>query len=52
MGTLFRELLAGQRESFHLEMRYQRRDGVLRWGDLSVFALHEATESISFFVNV
>ncbi|MHB9074757.1 MAG: PAS domain S-box protein [Desulfobaccales bacterium] len=50
MGRLFQELLEGQLESFHLEMSYQRRDGVLRWGDLSVFALHEATEeNISFF---
>lgn len=50
MRILFQELLEGQRESFHLEMRYQRRDGVLRWGDLSVFALHGPTkENISFF---
>jgi PAS domain S-box-containing protein/putative nucleotidyltransferase with HDIG domain len=32
-----------------LEMHYQRRDGVLRWGDLSVFVLHEAEQDISFF---
>jgi PAS domain S-box-containing protein/putative nucleotidyltransferase with HDIG domain len=49
MGPLFQELLGRQRESFNLEMCYQRRDGVLRWGDLSVFALYEATKNTSFF---
>jgi len=40
--SLFQELLEGKRNSFHLEMAYQGRNGSPRWGDLSLFALREA----------
>ncbi len=33
---LFKELLAGNRESYQLEKPYRRKDGTLAWGQLSV----------------
>ncbi len=35
---LFRELVAGKRDLYHLEMRYVRKDGTLRWSN-RIFSL-------------
>jgi two-component system NtrC family sensor kinase len=34
--ALFRELLAGQRDDYHLEKRYLRKDGQVLWANLTV----------------
>ena len=43
---LFRELIEGQRDSFHLEKRYYRKDQTLLWGSVNVSAIRNADGSL------
>jgi PAS domain S-box-containing protein len=41
--ALFQELCAGERDHYHIEKRFFRRDGSLLWGRLSISLLHRAS---------
>lgn len=43
---LYHELISGQRESYHLEKRYIRKDGQVIWGNLTVAMLQKNPPSV------
>ncbi len=50
--ALFQELLAGQRHHYQIEKRYLRKDGVIRWGRLTVSAVRDAAGAILFLIGM
>jgi PAS domain S-box-containing protein len=40
--ALYQELMAGRRESYHMEKRYIRKDGPVVWGQLTVSLVRDA----------
>ncbi|NJR66821.1 MAG: PAS domain S-box protein [Leptolyngbyaceae cyanobacterium CRU_2_3] len=48
---LYRELLAGQRDSYRIEKRYICKDGRLVWVGLTVGAFRDATGEIQFIIT-
>ena len=51
-AELYRQLLAGERDSFRMEKRYVRKDGSLMWGRLSVSRIKGAGDEPAFAVGV
>ncbi|HEY9660838.1 MAG TPA: PAS domain S-box protein, partial [Allocoleopsis sp.] len=49
--ALYRQVLAGQRESFQIEKRYIHKEGHLIWVRLSVAAVRDANGDILFIVT-
>jgi PAS domain S-box-containing protein len=49
---LVRQLMAGERRSFHLEKRYRRRDGRIIWVDTTVSFIGETERMDAFFLWV
>ncbi len=49
--ALYRELLAGHRESFQIEKRYIHKEGHLIWVRLSVAAVRDVNGSVLFIVT-
>lgn len=49
---LYRQLLAGERDSFRIEKRYVRKDGGIMWGRLSVSRIEGAQSEPAFAVGV
>jgi PAS domain S-box-containing protein len=39
--SLFSDLLSGKRDHYHTEKRYRRKDGVLVWGDLTMYIVRD-----------
>ena len=51
-AQLYRQLLAGERDSFRMEKRYVRKDGSVMWGRLSVSRIEGAEGEPAFAVGV
>ena len=51
-AQLYRQLLAGERDSFRMEKRYVRKDGSVMWGRLSVSRIEGAEDEPAFAVGV
>ncbi len=51
-GELYRQLLAGERDSFRMEKRYVRKDGSVMWGRLSVSRIEGTEGEPAFAVGV
>jgi diguanylate cyclase (GGDEF)-like protein/PAS domain S-box-containing protein len=51
-ADLYRQLLAGQRDSYRIEKRYVRKDGDVMWGCLSVSRIEGAEGEPAFTVGV
>jgi PAS domain S-box-containing protein len=51
-AELYRQLLAGERDSFRIEKRYVRKDGGIMWGRLSVSRIEGAEGEPAFAVGV
>ncbi len=51
-AELYRQLLAGERDSFRMEKRYVRKDGSVMWGRLSVSRIEGAEGEPAFAVGV
>lgn len=49
---LFKELLAGKRESYQLEKRYIRKDGQVMWGQLTVSLARSAAGEPQFAIGM
>ncbi|MGA7936368.1 MAG: PAS domain S-box protein, partial [Kovacikia sp.] len=45
---LFRQLIAGEIDSYQIEKRYVRKDGQILWSKLAVSAVRDATGAIQF----
>lgn len=51
-AELYRQLLAGERDSFRMEKRYVRKDGSVMWGRLSVSRIEGVESEPAFAVGV
>jgi diguanylate cyclase (GGDEF)-like protein/PAS domain S-box-containing protein len=51
-AQLYRQLLAGERDSFRMEKRYVHKDGSVMWGRLSVSRIEGAEDEPAFAVGV
>src|SRR5215210_532433 len=51
-AELYRQLLAGKRDSFRMEKRYVRKDGSVMWGRLSVSRIEGTEDEPAFAVGV
>jgi diguanylate cyclase (GGDEF)-like protein/PAS domain S-box-containing protein len=51
-AELYRQLLAGKRDSFRMEKRYVRKDGSIMWGRLSVSRIEGTEYESAFAVGV
>ncbi len=51
-AELYRQVLAGKRDSFRIEKRYVRKDGGIMWGRLSVSRIEGAEGEPAFAVGV
>ena len=50
--TLFRELVEGKRDTYHLAMRYLRKDGGTAWGLLGAAAVHGPGGEVQFIIRM
>jgi len=51
-ADLFREMLKGARDHFHVEKRYRRKDGAVVWGRLMVAAVRDDTGKLTHTVSL
>jgi PAS domain S-box-containing protein len=51
-ADLFREMLTGARDHFHVEKRYRRKDGAVVWGRLMVAAVRDDTGRLTHTVSL
>jgi len=51
-ADLFREMLKGARDHFHVEKRYRRKDGAVVWGRLMVAAVRDDTGKLVHTVSL
>jgi diguanylate cyclase (GGDEF)-like protein/PAS domain S-box-containing protein len=51
-GEMFRDVMAGRRESYRIEKRYIRKDGQVVWGNVSASLVRDAAGEPSFAVGM
>jgi diguanylate cyclase (GGDEF)-like protein/PAS domain S-box-containing protein len=51
-SSVFREVMAGERDGYRMEKRYVRKDGATVWGNVSVSLVRDAAGAPSFAVGM